>query len=373
MTGVHAMNVTTMKLTTERNDRMKTMTSSPDTIAPTRLRECKHGLVFWTTRVLLGLLTLIIGLAALGASYQALATAPDKRPSTPPGHLVDVGGYRLHLYCTGANLNGRPTVILEQSAGGFALNWFLVQPQVAKLTRVCAYDRAGLGWSEPGMQPRNGQAIAKDLHTLLHRAGIGGPYVLAGHSYGGLLVRAYAVQYPDEVAGLVLLDAAHPDEWTRTPQGQATYQQDSQNYAIARYAARLGVLRLVSIPFTTTPAALSTQQQAEYRALTRTTQYWDSVAAESRAIGETMALVRDASLGDLPLMVVTAGNNLTNLDGHWAMYQRELAALSTNSVHKVVEGADHASLWADPNYAVPSSAAIVQVVEAARTAQPLAR
>jgi len=95
------------------------------------------------------------------------------------------------------------------------------------------------------------------------------------------------------------------------------------------------------------------------------------VAAESRAIGETMALVRDAGLGDLPLMVVSAGNSLSNLDGHWAMYQRELAALSTNSVHTVVEGADHASLWADPNYAVASSAATVQVVEAARTGKPL--
>jgi len=350
---------------------VKTMTSSPDTIAPTQLRGRKNGLVFWTGRVLLGLLTLIVALAALGASYQALATATDKRTYPPPGQLVDVGGYRLHLYCTGANLNGRPTVILEQSAGGFALNWLLVQPQVAKLTRVCAYDRAGLGWSEPGTQPRNGQAIARELHTLLHRAGIGGPYVLAGHSYGGLFVRAYAVQYPDEVAGLVLLDAAHPDEWTRTPQAQATYQQDSQSYVIARHAARLGVLRLVTIPFTTPPAALSAQQQAEYRALTSTTHYWDSVAAESRAIGETMALVRDAGLGDLPLMVVSAGNSLSNLDGHWAMYQRELAALSTNSVHTVVEGADHASLWADPNYAVASSAATVQVVEAARTGKPL--
>jgi pimeloyl-ACP methyl ester carboxylesterase len=351
---------------------MKTMTSSPDTIAPRQFRRRKHGFVFCAGRILLGLIAVLVAAAATGASYQAIATARDQQTYPPPGRMVDVGGYHLHLYCIGANLNGRPTVILEQSGGGFALNWFLVQPQVANVTRVCAYDRAGLGWSEPGPEPRNGQAIAKDLHTLLHRAGIGGPYVLVGHSYGGLFVRAYAVQYRDEVAGLVLLDAAHPDEWTGTTQGQAEYQRDTQRYEIARYVARLGLLRLVTIPFTTPPAAFSAHQQAEYRALTRTTEYWDSVAAESRAIGETMAEVREADLGELPLMVVTAGKNVTNLDGQWARYQRELAALSSNSVHSVIEGADHASLWADPNDAVASSAAIVQVVEAARTGKRLA-
>ncbi|SRR6266545_1015660 len=300
------------------------ISSSRNTILQARSHQRRNGFLFWTRRVLLGLLALLAGMAGIGASYQAVATTNDQRTYPPPGQLVDVGGYRLHLYCTGANRNSRPTVILEQGGGGFALNWFLVQPQVANVTRVCAYDRAGLGWSEPGPQPRTGQAIAKDLHTLLHSAGIPTPYVLAGHSYGGLFVRAYAAQYPEDVAGLALLDAAHPNQWTRTPQGQATYQRDSQSYERARYAARLGVLRLVAIPFTTPPSALSAQQQAEYRALTSTTHYEDSVAAESRAIGDTMALVRDKRLGELPLMVVSAGNNLTNLDGHWAMYQREL-------------------------------------------------
>jgi pimeloyl-ACP methyl ester carboxylesterase len=354
-----------------KEQSMNSMTSARQTTTDLHPARRRRGLRFWTGRVLLGLVITLLVLCAVGVVYQTIATELDKRIYPAPGQLVDVGGYRLHLYCTGTTIKGSPTVILEQGGGGMALAWFLVQPEVAKTTRVCAYDRAGLGWSEPGPQPRNGQAIARDLHTLLNTADIPGPYVLAGHSYGGLFVRAYAVQYPSDVAGLVLLDAAHADQWTRTPQGQATYKSDSQNYERARYGARLGLFRLVSLPFATPPPALSAQQQAEYRALTDPTQYWDSVEAESRAIGETMALVHDARLGDLPVMVVTAGNNLTNLEGQWAIYQRELAALSTNSAHVVVESADHASLWADPKYAPASAAAILQVVEAIRLGKSL--
>jgi pimeloyl-ACP methyl ester carboxylesterase len=160
--------------------------------------------------------------------------------------MVDIGGRQMHLVCIGANRDGRPTVILEQGGGGNVLAWFRIQPELALVTGVCAYDRAGLGWSEPGPEPRDGTHIASDLHTLLARAGVPGPYVLAGHSYGGLFSRAYAAQYPDEVAGLVLLDSAHPDQWTRTPEGQARYTADSQLYRGARILALFGLLRLGS-------------------------------------------------------------------------------------------------------------------------------
>ncbi|HEY7361815.1 MAG TPA: alpha/beta fold hydrolase [Streptosporangiaceae bacterium] len=313
-------------------------------------------------------------LALLGALYQAIATRLDRRSYPPPGQLIDVGGYRLHLNCTVAPDARQPVVILEQGGGGNSLAWFLLQPEVARAAAVCAYDRAGMGWSEPGPAPRDGRQIAAELQRLLHNAGLAGPYVLVGHSFGGLYVRAFAAEFPQEVAGLVLLDATHPDIWTRTPGGRAEYQNNARVYAAARWLAPLGVLRLLPNPLTQPPASLPPERWAEWRALFSTSAYWAALEAEYRASPDTMAQLRAAPAlpEGLPLAVVTAGNN-TGADGNWAAYQAELAALSTNSVHTVVAGADHVSLWADPQYVAASSAAILQVVEAVHTGQPLAQ
>ena len=160
------------------------------------------------TRVwLLNPVLVILVLFALGGGYEAIsrATAPTVAMR---GQLVDVGPYRLHLECTGS---GGPTVILEPGGGGSAASMGLIAPAVARDSRVCVYDRAGRGWSDPAASPPDGAQIATDLHTLLARAHVPGPYVLAGHSFGGLYVRTYAAKYPEEVAGLVLVDstAAH--------------------------------------------------------------------------------------------------------------------------------------------------------------------
>jgi pimeloyl-ACP methyl ester carboxylesterase len=128
--------------------------------------------------------------------------------------MVDMGGHRLHIDCVG---QGSPTVILESGLGNMSADWANVQPEVAKTTRVCTYDRAGTGWSEPGPEPRDPQQIARELHTLLGNARIDGPYVLVGQSFGGLYVRMYAARFPQEVEGMVLVDASHPDMWTRLP------------------------------------------------------------------------------------------------------------------------------------------------------------
>ena len=125
-----------------------------------------------------------------------------------------MGGYQLHIHCLG---EGNPTVILEAALPGASAHWGWVQPDIATTTRVCAYDRAGMGWSDPGPEPRDAQTIASELHTLLDNARIEGPYVLVGHSFGGLYARMYTAQYPDEVAGMVLVDSTHPDQWTRLP------------------------------------------------------------------------------------------------------------------------------------------------------------
>lgn len=153
-------------------------------------------------RVILTAFLLLMSLTAVGQQKE-------KRPAyTPPGRLVDVGGFRLHLNCTG---KGGPAAVLIAGGGDFSFDWGLVQPDVSRFTRVCSYDRAGLAWSDPGPTPRTMRQEAYELHTLLKAARVKAPYVLVGHSLGGLIARVYAEQYADEVAGMVLVDPTHED------------------------------------------------------------------------------------------------------------------------------------------------------------------
>lgn len=143
------------------------------------------------------------------ASLLAQGGAIPARPA-PPGRLVDIGGYRLHLHCTGS---GSPTVVLLHGFADFSFTWALVQPGVAQVTRVCSYDRAGNAWSDPGPPPRGLQRISEELHSLLERSGERGPFILVGHSWGGLIPRLYLPQHPEDVAGVVFVDASHEDMW----------------------------------------------------------------------------------------------------------------------------------------------------------------
>ena len=163
--------------------------------------------------VILFFFTLALGLFVSNFSGMIQTPAgqegrPEKIPPAAPGQLIDIGGYRLHLISNG---KGRPAVVLIAGAGDFSFDWSLVQPQVAKFTRVCAYDRAGEAWSDPGPMPRTMRQEAYELHLLLDKAGIEGPYVLVGHSLGGLIARVFAGRYPKEVAGMVLVSATDPD------------------------------------------------------------------------------------------------------------------------------------------------------------------
>ncbi len=164
-----------------------------------------RGCLFWLGGALLLALLLILA----GAVYESVTEAADVRAYPPPGQMVDVGGYRLHINCTGA---GSPTVVIDAGWGDWSLGWSGVQPAVAATTQVCTYDRAGMGYSEAGPLPRNAGQFAKELHTLLERAGVPGPYVLAGHSMGGLTVRVFAHDYPADVAGIVLIDSMSPGQ-----------------------------------------------------------------------------------------------------------------------------------------------------------------
>jgi pimeloyl-ACP methyl ester carboxylesterase len=188
---------------------------------------------------------IILTLAACGIAWQKFGTAADFRRHPPPGRLVDVGGHRLHILDKG---NGHPTVVFEAGLPGSVLSWNQVQKELARVVRVVSYDRAGLGWSDPGPEPRTAERIVEELHSLLDRAAIPGPYILVGHSFGGLTTRLFAARYPNEVAGLVLLDPVGPGEWM--PLSERERRRLAGGAKLCRRAARLarfGVTRLVAL------------------------------------------------------------------------------------------------------------------------------
>jgi len=162
----------------------------------------------------------------------------------PPGQLVDVGGFRLHVKCDGA---GTPTVVFDAALGGSSISWAWVQPEIARSNRTCIYDRAGYGWSDPGPFPRTAGRMVDELHTLLERSGVGPPYVLVGHSFGGLVMRIFAARYRSDVVGLVLVDPAHPEDWvTPAPKEQIKIDRGVRLCRYGAGAARVGIARLVA-------------------------------------------------------------------------------------------------------------------------------
>jgi pimeloyl-ACP methyl ester carboxylesterase len=334
-----------------------------------------RGIMRRLGKVLLWLVVVLLVLAVAGAIYQAIATALAERAYPPPGEMVDVGGYRLHINCTG---QGSPTVILDAGSGLFSAQWVRVQRQVSDTTRVCAYDRAGMGWSEMGPDPRDAQQITSELHTLLGKAGIEGPYVLVGHSYGGMYMQTYAARYPDEVAGVALVDSStDPDQFSHQPEAQDSNEPQKQTSAVVsqleRFGislpARLGIVRLLSMLDPASPE-LPQEQRAQTDALTPSTRQFTTSVLEFLAPTQTLRLGSPGSLGNKPLAVVTAPKQA---EPGWLKHQDELATLSSNSIHRVVKGATHTSLLYDRSDSQATSAAIVDVVVAVRNDRPLAQ
>ena len=303
-------------------------------------------------------------LAAVGGGYATVREALDKGAFTMPGQLIDVGGHKLHISCTGS---GSPTVILEGGLGepGVMMSGW-IQPGVATTTQVCVYDRAGKGWSEPSETPQDGLSIATDLHTLLSRARVDGPYVLVGHSSGGVYVQVYAARYPEQVAGMVLLDSQPPDALANLPGYEGVYDGFRKAAGLAPALARLGVMRLV---YSLVPTGLPPEAQAEERAFWSTAShnrsFRDEVVGLKAALAEAQAL---ESLGDKPLIVVTAAEDA---EVGWLPLQDKMANLSTNSIHRVVQDVTHSSLTEDKGGSAISIQAILDVVAAVRSGVPL--
>ena len=242
--------------------------------------------------------------------------------------LVDVGGRQLYINCSG---KGTPAVILEAGLDNASDAWSDFQPRVAGFTRVCSYDRAGLGRSEAGPTPRTSQAIVDDLHRLLSNAGGRGPYVMVGHSFGGMNARLYAAQYPQEVAGVVLVDSLHPD-------------------SLNRLREILGET------------------------------VWGAIASQTNQNEEGVDLIESSAqvgaagtLGSTPLVVLTAGRRIAapfssphlaaRVEQLWLELQDDSTSLSSNSAHIIAEGSGHCIQCDEPQLVVD---AIRQVVESSR-------
>ncbi len=189
------------------------------------------------------LLVLAVGavLIVTGAIYQAVGTAADRRRYPPPGRLIDIGGHRLHFADSGGS---GPAIIFESGISATSLNWTGVRTQVEAFSRACTYDRAWLGWSDPASSPRTTSTIVDELHALLEAASIPPPYILVGHSFGGLLIGAYAARYPTQIAGFILLDPLSPREWLSAPPAQARMLRLGVKLSRrGALLARLGVVR----------------------------------------------------------------------------------------------------------------------------------
>jgi pimeloyl-ACP methyl ester carboxylesterase len=331
----------------------------------------------WTKRVLIGLAGLAVFLLLAGVVYQFVATKIDEYRYPAPAEMVDVGGYSLHLYCTGAG--GAPTIVMDSGAGGSVLDWQLVQPEVAGFARVCTYDRGGAGWSEPGAQPRTSQQFVEELHTLLGNAGVQGPYVLVGHSLGGTNMQLYASRYPDQVAGMVLVDSALEDldllSITESLQGSPVWTKIYATTGVVRLVNMLGP---VSYPFSELPD----DSVEEALAISSGTQQLYESADEVSSIGESFEqqLAATLSLGDKPLIVLTAGPlqlegmglSQEQMDQMVEAHTRSQAALtqgSQNSEQIVAEDRGHYLHLEQPDLVID---AIRRVVDAARNGSSVA-
>jgi pimeloyl-ACP methyl ester carboxylesterase len=275
-------------------------------------------------------LMLFVLFYATSAWAQGEGTPP---PFPPPGKLVDIGGWRLHLNCTGeARLpQPQPTVILESGKGDFSVEWSLVQPEVSKFNRVCSYDRAGDGWSDLGPHPRTMHQLVYELHTLLEKGGVKPPLILVGHSYGGGLVRLYASTYPADVAGMVLVEAGADNAVRMLPDGKLVHSADLATGRPIPAVKVSNPLRVSDIP----PGALS-QMRADLPEAVRTAnepprnklpadaqrmrtwalgQLGHVAAAVNPFENEELAGLRaertksQHPLGDMPLIVLTRGKS----------------------------------------------------------------
>jgi pimeloyl-ACP methyl ester carboxylesterase len=313
--------------------------------------------------VIVVVVVIVAAVMGAAAAVQQALTVRDRRRFPPPGLLVNVDDHQMHLQVRGPDIDG-PTVVLDAGMGSFSPNWHWVQVELAPTVKSVAYDRAGLGWSRPSRRQRDAQTIAMELRDALREAGIEPPYVLAGHSFGGLPVRAFADLYPELTAGLVLVDASHPDQWVRWPTPHAA-QILEVSQRIVGWLGWFGLLRVLNLSRRIS-AGLPARQAAELRAGAALPGYAATEAAQIRSWSVSREQLRAAApLDDLPLAVLAVSEQPVGGELLTAL-QRQLSELTAHASFETVQGASHESLISDREHARVVAKTILSVVQAAR-------
>jgi pimeloyl-ACP methyl ester carboxylesterase len=342
-------------------------------------RHKQRGCLWWAGRLLLGFAALLVIVLMITLVAGAKARSDLKAKYPPPGVLVDIGGYRLHLFCEGT---GSPTVVMESGSGDSSLDWELIRPEITQITRTCVYDRAGLGWSDLSPRPRTAESIMEELHTLLTDAAIAGPYVLVGHSIGGAYVRLYAHRYPQDVAGMVLVDSSHEEQSLRFPAAYVEFskkfaQQQISQLDFYKFFVAMGVAALdPSLVPASDKLPLATRET--YQALFADPKVLETIIAETKAAESNLAQVgaaRITTLGNIPLVVLSAGRHdlppganissevLQQVEQVWQQLQIELTRLSPQGKQVLVPQSGHFIQLEQPQLVID---AIDQVVNEVR-------
>ncbi|MGB3717309.1 MAG: alpha/beta hydrolase [Candidatus Promineifilaceae bacterium] len=313
---------------------------------------------------------MLLFLPIIGFIYQSIASRRDLRKFPAPGKLVKTALGDMHLHCQG---EGDVTVIIEAALGDSSLDWTVVQSAVAQFTRVCAYDRPGLGWSSPARDSLTSDQVADNLKQALVGADVAGPYILVGHSIGGVFARAYAKRYPQDIAGLVFVDSAHENQRNRLP--PEMMKEGTMIKVLAslfRMLAPFGIPRALKLadrmqgdnfPDDVRPAAMARMYQSHF---------FKALFNEVKAVESNTALTEPPpDLGNTPLIVLSRGGTnpelpeaqFERLKQCWDELQRDLVKLSTNSQHIIAEHSGHYIHHDQPELVVDAIRQVVKVAQ----------
>ena len=303
----------------------------------------------WLRRLGVGTLLIILGFGGAMGAAGTWARHALIRDFPPPGQLLDVGGFQMHIHCLGS---GSPTIILDAGGNDFSIFWAPVQARLAEHNRVCSYDRAGLGWSQSSPAPRTTPVIVQELRQLLAAAQIEGPYLLVGHSLGGVHMRQFARLHPDEVVGLALVDSAHEAQIERIAGFAPAIEQARAQFGTLATLSGIGLLALA--PEQIPDRGLPAQQAAQYRAVLAARPQFQGMRAETAQMASSLRAASQAApatLGELPLLVFSRGlpDPLPQMSAaeaqayetEWRQLQAELVGLSSRGHQTIASQSGH--------------------------------
>ena len=300
-------------------------------------------------------------LALLLLSFLAIPRVAwsDRVSFKPPGKLIDVNGRKMHIYCIG---NKSSTIILDSGTGGFSLEWKDIQHSLSQYVRVCAYDRAGYGWSDMGPLPRTTKRITHELHTLLQNAGIHGPYIMVGHSFGGFTAQYFARYFNHEIAGIVLIDSSHEEQVYRLPENG----KDVVRRSLHQDRSNMVTRSVLHEHFPKEVAAVAQQLMTRWTALLTWREEMANYALSSRELRD----VHDRPILEIPIVVLTRGKRVwpntpygDAMETVWKELQDELSSLNGNSTHIIAENSGHVIHLDEPELVVDAIHDVLDFVE----------